>query len=81
MIKVFNLIVGALIANVALPALAGPDWQMIEQARKAKIVKLQEEAKLRAQLADCDKQRRLREGKEVRDKAPSGSVPEPDAAK
>jgi hypothetical protein len=29
-------LVGALTIVAALPALAGPDWQLIEQARKAK---------------------------------------------
>jgi hypothetical protein len=29
-------LIGALAIGAALPALAGPDWQVIEQARKAK---------------------------------------------
>lgn len=34
--KLLISIVGALMLGIAAPSLAGPDWQAIEQARKAK---------------------------------------------
>lgn len=34
--KLFITLIGALSLGAALPALAGPDWQAIEAARKAK---------------------------------------------
>lgn len=32
--RIFTILIGAIGLGVALPALAGPDWQAIEQARK-----------------------------------------------
>lgn len=40
---------GALTFSATLPAGAGPDWQLIEQARKAKAAKLQREATQQSQ--------------------------------
>ena len=37
-------LMGAATIGAALPALAGPDWNIIEQARKAKLVRLQQQA-------------------------------------
>lgn len=37
-------LIGALTLGTALPAIAGPDWQLIEQARKAKQARLQQGA-------------------------------------
>ena len=34
--KLLVSLIGALTLSITLPALAGPDWQAIEQARKAK---------------------------------------------
>lgn len=42
--KLLITLAGALAIGAVLPANAGPDWQLIEQARKAKSAKLQQEA-------------------------------------
>ena len=38
----FIPLIGALTLSTALSAIAGPDWQIIEQARKAKLVRMQQ---------------------------------------
>ncbi|RZI40328.1 hypothetical protein EGT07_23580 [Herbaspirillum sp. HC18] len=35
---------GVLVIGATLPAVAGPDWQLIEQGRKAKLVRMQQAA-------------------------------------
>lgn len=35
-------LVGAVVFGAALPAFAGPDWQVIEHARKAKLIRMQQ---------------------------------------
>lgn len=42
--KLLITLAGALAIGAVFPANAGPDWQLIEQARKAKSAKLQQEA-------------------------------------
>lgn len=37
-------LMGALTFGAALPVLAGPDWQVIEHARKAKLIRMQQKA-------------------------------------
>ncbi|OGS97777.1 MAG: hypothetical protein A3K04_02295 [Gallionellales bacterium RBG_16_56_9] len=42
--KLLITLTGALTIGAALPAIAGPDWQLIEQARKAKVERMQQVA-------------------------------------
>lgn len=37
------ILIGVLTIGATLPAIAGPDWQLIEQSRKAKLVRMQQE--------------------------------------
>ncbi len=50
-----NLIVIALIGiatfGAAVPALAGPDWQLIEQGRRAKIAQYEKERAMKMQAS------------------------------
>lgn len=39
--KSFMTLIGALSLGAALPALAGPDWQLLEHGRKAKAARMQ----------------------------------------
>ncbi|HCY62236.1 MAG TPA: hypothetical protein DHV59_05280 [Oxalobacteraceae bacterium] len=41
--KLLITLTDALTISAAFPAIAGPDWQLIEQARKAKAAKMQRE--------------------------------------
>lgn len=49
--KLLITLAGVLTVGATLPAVAGPDWQLIEQARKAKAAKMQREAKQQSQSA------------------------------
>ncbi len=37
-------LIGVLAIGATLPAVAGPDWQLIEQGRKAKLARMQQAA-------------------------------------
>lgn len=37
-----SALIGTLAVGAALPAVAGPDWQLIEQGRKAKLAHVQQ---------------------------------------
>jgi hypothetical protein len=47
--KALFVLIGTLTIGATLPAVAGPDWQLIEQGRKAKLVKLKKERAAQAQ--------------------------------
>lgn len=59
--KLLIVLIGALTIGAAVPAFAGPDWQLIEQGRKAKLAQMQKTAHapkadttINPQLADKD---------------------------
>lgn len=52
--KLLISLAGVLTIGAALPAIAGPDWQLIEQARKAKAIKMQRDVMQQSQLTAAD---------------------------
>ncbi|MGH8806431.1 MAG: hypothetical protein ACREX0_00965 [Noviherbaspirillum sp.] len=49
--KSLAILIGVLSIGAALPAIAGPDWQLIEQGRKAQAARMQQAAAQQAQTS------------------------------